>query len=114
MAVESAPQRANQRVFADTHASGTRVAALFSPPAGGSYEGHVAFSQRALPRFTSLVISEIMYNPPPSSKDDDGVEEWTEWIEILNRSGEQVDLSGVQLVGAVTYDFPSERVGALR
>lgn len=48
---------------------------------------------------SNLVVSEIYYNPP-------GVEETTEWIELMNVSATAIDLTGVSFTG-ITYTFPA-------
>ncbi|MDB4630691.1 lamin tail domain-containing protein, partial [Akkermansiaceae bacterium] len=48
---------------------------------------------------SSLVVSEIYYNPP-------GPDESTEWIELMNISNETIDLTDVSLTG-ITYIFPT-------
>lgn len=55
-----------------------------------------------LPSPTSLVISEINYNPP-------GSEDTTEFIELLNISSPTItlDLTGVSFVAGIDFSFPS-------
>lgn len=52
-------------------------------------------------RFTSLVISEIMYRPTNTA---------LAFVEIFNTRGEPQDLSGYQLGGSISYTFPNGAV----
>ncbi|MDG2125933.1 MAG: lamin tail domain-containing protein, partial [Verrucomicrobiales bacterium] len=57
-----------------------------------------------------VVINEMCYHPAPTYADRvNGVEfaeDGLEWIELHNRSGVVVDLSGWRLRGGIGYDFP--------
>jgi hypothetical protein len=55
-------------------------------------------------RRTSLVISEIMYNPPRVSLGADVAK--LDFIELFNSRGEPEDISGYGISGAVDYTFP--------
>ncbi len=48
---------------------------------------------------TNLVISEIFYNPPGPSEDQ-------EFIELTNISDVQIDLSNLSFTAGITYTFP--------
>lgn len=50
---------------------------------------------------TSLVITEIMYNPPESGNDT------LEFVEIFNNSTSAVDLEGVYFSAGFTFTFPA-------
>jgi len=50
-----------------------------------------------------LVVSEIYYNPP-------GASEESEFIEVMNRSGGPVDLTGVAFTAGITFSFPDNTV----
>jgi len=54
-----------------------------------------------------IVINEIMYHAPPQLRTDTEpyLESEEEWIELYNRSGETVDLSGWRLRDAVEFEF---------
>ncbi len=54
-------------------------------------------------RLESVVINEIMYDPISGSDDD-------QYLELYNRSGTNVDLSGWELAQAVTFTFPTNTV----
>ena len=54
-------------------------------------------------RQSDVVINELMYDPISGNDDD-------QYIELYNRSTNQVDLSAWQLAGAVTYTFASNTV----
>ncbi len=58
---------------------------------------------------SNLVVSEIHYNPA-------GAEEADEFIELMNISGEPVQLAGVSFSAGLTYTFPitSELAGGAR
>jgi len=59
---------------------------------------------------TELVINEIMYNHqtfPAASTNLPPQDNPEEWIEIYNRSGSPVDLSGWELKGGINYSFPA-------
>ncbi len=60
-------------------------------------EAEFIVGNTALP--SSLVISEIYYNP-------DGPDSGNEWIELMNISDQSVDLTNVSLIG-VNYSFSS-------
>ena len=51
------------------------------------------------PRNTAIVINEIMSDPPSA------LTEATTWLELFNRSGKEVDLTGWRLEEAVRYRF---------
>ncbi|MBN8245942.1 MAG: lamin tail domain-containing protein [Verrucomicrobia bacterium] len=73
-------------------ASGSPAVAPVEPPGQSS-------------RLTSLVISEIMYHPPPRA---DGRQ--LEFIELFNTLGTPEDLSGYRIAGDVDYTFPAGTV----
>ena len=52
-----------------------------------------------VPLLRPVVINEIMYHPISESDDD-------EYIELHNRTGSPVDLSGWRIQGGVSYRFP--------
>lgn len=56
-------------------------------------------------RLTPVVISEIMYNPPPRT---DGRR--LEYLELFNTAGTPEDLSGYRIAGDVDYTFPAGTV----
>jgi hypothetical protein len=57
------------------------------------------FDEVALPpTYGDLIISELSYNP-------DGSDEF-EFLEIMNASGQVLDLSGLRLSGGIDYLFP--------
>ena len=47
----------------------------------------------------NLVISELYYNPPGPDGDN-------EFIELMNRSADTLDLSGIAFTAGITYTFP--------
>ena len=47
----------------------------------------------------NLIITELYYNPPGSSED-------SEFIELMNRSTDSLDLSGIGFTAGITYTFP--------
>lgn len=55
------------------------------------------------PRLSPVVINEIMYHP---ISEDDG----DEYVELYNRSGSPVNLSGWQLQDGVSFTFPSNTI----
>ena len=55
-----------------------------------------------VPREERIVISEIFYNPPEEREG--------EFIELLNRSDEAVDLTGFRFTRGVDFDFPAGTV----
>ena len=55
------------------------------------------------PRIGSVVMTEIMYNPPPAKGIADSQE--LEYIEVFNPSARMVDLTGWSVDG-VNYEFP--------
>ncbi len=57
----------------------------------------------AAPMRYPVVISEIMYNPPSGSSDD-------EYIEIHNRGSQAVDLSGWEFIIGISYLFPTNAI----
>lgn len=50
---------------------------------------------------SQIVITEIMFNPPPSGTDT------LEYIELYNNSGSSVDVSGWHFTEGVTFTFPA-------
>lgn len=48
-----------------------------------------------------IVINEIMYNPPPSGADT------LEYIELYNKTGNAVNISGWHFTQGVTFSFPA-------
>ncbi len=57
----------------------------------------------AAPLQSTVVINEIMYHPISDSNND-------EYVELYNRTGSPVDLSGWKLQGGISYEFPSNSV----
>lgn len=55
----------------------------------------------------SIVINEIMYNKMPAYLPTGTTPDGEEWIELFNRSGGAVDLTGWKLRGGADYDFTS-------
>jgi hypothetical protein len=47
----------------------------------------------------AIVINEIMFNAPGDSPE--------EWVELYNRGGSPVDVSGWQFTDGITYEFPA-------
>ncbi len=54
---------------------------------------------------TDILINEIMYNPP-----DDPMGGELEFVEVYNRGGEEVDVSGWRLEDAIRFTFPSRTI----
>ncbi|MBN2476227.1 MAG: lamin tail domain-containing protein [Pirellulales bacterium] len=62
----------------------------------------------------SLVISELNYNPyAPADGDDAYDNDDFEFIELVNTSGQTIDLSGVHFAEGVVFDFFGSAVTAL-
>ncbi len=55
------------------------------------------------PRLSPVVINEIMYHPISENDDD-------EYVELYNRSGSAVDISGWQLQEGISYTFPPNTI----
>jgi hypothetical protein len=55
----------------------------------------------------SIVINEIMYNHMPAYLPTGTTTNPEEWVELYNRSGGTVDLTGWKLRGGADYNFPS-------
>ncbi|MGB0931752.1 MAG: lamin tail domain-containing protein [Chitinophagales bacterium] len=53
---------------------------------------------------SDIVITEIMYNPPESGADS------LEFIELYNKSGAAIDISGYSFSEGVTFTFPANTV----
>lgn len=51
-----------------------------------------------------VVINEIQYNPPAGQ---------TEWLELRNNQGVDVNLAGWQLTGGISYTFPDSGAGSV-
>ena len=88
---------------ASTQGGGTPGAANFStPPALATPAAHVA---------GSIVLNEIFYHARPTYADPLNAvayaESAAEWIELYNRTGVPVDISGWQLAAGVSYIFPA-------
>jgi hypothetical protein len=60
-----------------------------------------------------IVVSELMYHPPQPAGDVPFGNEDFEFIEVFNAGSEPVDLQGMRLTGAVTFDFTSGSVDVL-
>ncbi|MSQ03278.1 MAG: hypothetical protein EXR71_15530, partial [Myxococcales bacterium] len=59
-------------------------------------------------RVEDVVINEVQYHRAPLARQGEPVTaQDEEWIELYNRGGQPVDLSGWQLADAVTFTFPS-------
>jgi hypothetical protein len=59
---------------------------------------------------TDIVINEILYHGSPIREGTNFIESAEEWIELSNRGGTAVDLSGWELDGGVRYTFPTGQV----
>ncbi len=55
----------------------------------------------------AVVINEILYNHIPGFLPTGTTPDSEEWIELYNRSGVPVDLTGWKLRGGADYDFPN-------
>ncbi len=62
----------------------------------------------------AVVINEIMYHHRPRYRDPNGSETYAadpeEWVELFNRSNENIDLSGWSFAGGIGYVFPAGTV----
>ncbi|NQU21045.1 MAG: lamin tail domain-containing protein, partial [Candidatus Nealsonbacteria bacterium] len=80
-----------------------------SPDGSGPWRFPDAATAGAANHFTlhdEIVINEIMYHHRPLTPVGEPVQESPEeWIELYNRSGAPVDLTGWQLADGVDYDF---------
>ncbi|MDA0811665.1 MAG: lamin tail domain-containing protein, partial [Verrucomicrobia bacterium] len=80
------------------------VVALQEYPAGsGEYYESPTDSKAAAnnpPRNTSIVINEIMADPPSNSRNG-------EFVELYNRGATTVDLGGWSFVDGISYDIPA-------
>jgi hypothetical protein len=56
---------------------------------------------------TSIVINEIMYHHAPDFLPTGTIASSEEWVELYNRSGGTVLLTGWKLRGGMDYDFPA-------
>ena len=54
---------------------------------------------------TSVVINEVMYNHPPAYLPTGTTPSAEEWVELCNRTGSPVVLTGWKLRGGFSYDF---------
>jgi hypothetical protein len=73
------------------------------PEGGGEWFGGTASTRDALnspARQTSIVINEIMYDPPSNQNH-------AEFIELYNNGAQTVDLSDWQFTDGVNFEFPS-------
>ena len=62
-------------------------------------------SANSRPRKPEVVINEIMYHPLSDSDDD-------EYVELYNRSGQEVNLANWRLQGGVSFTFPTNALVA--
>jgi len=60
----------------------------------------------------SVVINEIMYHHHPAYLETGTTDNPEEWVELYNRSGSPVDLSGWKLRGGVSFDFTAQSIPA--
>ncbi|HUF64264.1 MAG TPA: lamin tail domain-containing protein, partial [Verrucomicrobiales bacterium] len=62
----------------------------------------------------AVVINEIMYHHRPRYRDPNGSETYAEdpeeWVELFNRSNQNIDLSGWSFAGGIGYVFPAGTV----
>ncbi len=65
-----------------------------------------AFLLLCSPAF-ALVITEIMYNQPPTEGDPQGIAENLEFVELYNEIAVPVDLSGYRFTQGIHYVFPT-------
>ncbi|MFT5106386.1 MAG: hypothetical protein ACI9UA_002009, partial [Pseudoalteromonas tetraodonis] len=67
--------------------------------------------------FSSLVVSELMYNPSPATPGEiaagHGDSEDFEYLELLNTGAGSLDLSGVQFTAGITFDFSTGSITSL-
>jgi len=56
---------------------------------------------------SALVITEIMYNQPPTPGDPQGAAEDLEFVELYNELAVPVDLSGYRFTKGIRYQFPT-------
>ena len=72
-------------------------------PPGGEIYGGPGHTRDAAndpsARITDIVINEIMYDAPSDQRN-------AEWIELYNRGGSAIDLSGWSFTSGINFDFP--------
>jgi hypothetical protein len=60
----------------------------------------------------SVVINEVMYHHHPVHLETGTTDNPEEWVELYNRSGSPVSLSGWKLRGGVSFDFTAQSIPA--
>ncbi len=98
----------------------TSLTGANNPPLSSKWSGPVSrvYVVDPAPSVGDLVVSEIHYNPVPPSLDElalDGTLRSSdfEFVELQNRSGRRLDLTGVRLAGAVAFEFGEETLNRL-
>jgi hypothetical protein len=84
-----------------------------SPDGTGAWLRPVALTPGAANQValsTAIVINEIMFDPPAAAFFPPGTPRAGKWIELRNRSGGAVDLSGWALANGVDFSFPAGTV----
>jgi hypothetical protein len=97
----SAYQSSNQIVIASNTLVYSRV--LYTNVWSALNQATFYLPGRETASVTNLVVSEIHYNPP-------GYENEEAFVELMNVSSNEVDLSGMTLSDAVSFTFPSETI----
>jgi len=97
----SAYQSSNQIVIASNTLVNSRV--LYTNVWSALNEALFYLPGRQVASVSNLVVSEIHYNPP-------GYENEEAFVELMNVSSNEVDLSGVTLSDAVSFTFPDETI----
>ncbi len=97
----SAYQSSNQIVIASNTLVNSRV--LYTNAWSALNEAAFYLPGRQAASVSNLVVSEIHYNPP-------GYENEEAFVELMNVSSNEVDLSGMTLSDAVSFTFPSETI----
>ena len=91
--------------------------AAFNTPQGAGYQTLTINSATFVQDFSSLVVSEFMYNPsaptPAEIAAGHGDSEDFEFIEVLNTGAGLLDLSGLQFVEGITFDFSTGSITSL-
>ncbi len=83
----------------DSHSVTSRLRGLTSAGHWGYPDTATFGSANVVSISDAIVINEIMYNAPGDSPE--------EWVEIYNRSGADVDVSGWQFSDGISYEFPA-------
>src|SRR5688572_28040164 len=88
----------------ERHLVGSGLRMSFGKPSGRKRRLGIDSLEKRLVMDSTLVFSEVMYNPAGETDDT------LEWIEFHNQLGVQLDISEWKLTGGADFTFPAGTV----